>query len=177
MIARTTDFSAIEDKFIGFDAQRVNFITLGEGGDYGLYFKDELKVLLNAFYLLLEKYPDALREETILKRYEQLKSYALKRNAPIANCQSYCDRRRTRNQVSRRGIRMIPNADDSAAIQITNYDFSNDGLPFSKSQLNLALYNEKLCYNSLIIWDGCSMEIADRKSLTYLKPNILTKHL
>lgn len=49
---------------------------------------------------------------------------------------------------------------------------------FFKEQLNLSLdIHGNLHYNSLIMCDGISMDILDREALTYLKPNILTKHL
>ena len=182
MIARITNFANREDKLIGFDARRVEFITLEKiesNENYvSLYSKEDLEDLLSEFYLLLEKYPDALSEETILKRYEQLKKYVKEKNFSIANCYSYCDRKRIDyNQSSTCGIRMIPDAANTTAIQITKYDYFDNGFIFSKEQLNLALNYGNLYYNSLIMCDGCCMEILDREALTYLKPKILTKHL
>ena len=182
MIARITNFAKKEDKLIGFDARRVEFITLEKiesNENYvSLYSKEYLEDLLSEFYFLLEKYPDALSEETILKRYEQLKKYAKENNVSIANCYSYCDRKKINyNQTSTCGIRMIHDDTNTTAIQIIKYDYFDNGFIFSKEQLNLALNYGNLYYNSLIMCDGCCMEILDREALTYLKPNILTKHL
>ena len=73
MIARITNFANREDKVIGCDARGVNLITLDKierNENYvSLYSKENLEDLLSEFYLLLEKYPDALSDEIILKRY------------------------------------------------------------------------------------------------------------
>ena len=186
MIARITNFANREDKLIGFDARRVEFITLEKiesNENYvSLYSKEDLEDLLSEFYLLLEKYPDALSEETILKRYEQLKKYVKEKNFSIANCYSYYDSRRINyHQTSTYGIRMIPdttNLLNNADIQIMKYGYFDNSSNLFKEQLNLSLdiYGD-LHYNSLIMCDGISVDVLDREALTYLKPNILTKHL
>ena len=182
MIARITNFANREDKVIGFDARGVNLITLDKierNENYvSLYSKEDLEDLLSEFYLLLEKYPDALSDEIILKRYEKLKKYAKENNVSIANCYSYCDRKRIDyNQSYTCGIRLIPDDTNTTAIQIIKYDYFDNGFIYSKEQLNLALNYGKLYYNSLIMCDDCCMEILDRAALTYLEPKILTKHL
>ena len=181
MIARITNFANREDKIMGFGARKVNLITLDKikkNENYvSLYSKEKLDDLLSEFYFLLEKYEDALNEKIILKRYEQLKKYARENNASIANCYSYCDRKRINyNQSSTCGIRMIPDDINNIAIQIIKYDYFDNGFIFSKDQLNVSLSYENLYYNSLIMCDGGCVEILDREALTYLKPKILTKH-
>ena len=76
---------------------------------------------------------------------------------------------------------MIPdttNLLDDADIQITKYGYFDNSSNFFKGRLNLSLdiYGD-LHYNSLIMCDGISVDVLDREVLTYLKPNILTKHL
>lgn len=186
MIARIINFGNREDKLIGFDARKVNFITLDKiesDEDYvSLYSKEELEELLSEFYLLLKNYPNALMKKTILKRYEQLKQYVQKNNVSMANCYSYYDSRRINyHQTSTYGIRMIPdttNLLNNADIQIMKYGYFDNSSNLFKEQLNLSLdiYGD-LHYNSLIMCDGISVDVLDREALTYLKPNILTKHL
>ncbi len=185
MIYKITNFSKSEDKLIGFDARKVNFITLdkieSDEDSVSEYSIEELEELLSEFYLLLKNYPNALSQKTILKRYEQLKQYVQKNNASIANCYSYYDRRINYHLISTYGIRMIPdttNLLDDADIQITKYGYFDNSSNFFKGRLNLSLdiYGD-LHYNSLIMCDGISVDVLDREVLTYLKPNILTKHL
>lgn len=138
MIARTVNFVNREDKLIGFDARRVDFITLDKiernENCVSLYSREDLVELLNEFYLLLEKYPNALSKKVILKKYTQLKKYVQKNNVSMADCYSYYDSRRINyHQTSTYGIRMMPdttNLLDDADIQITKYGYFNNSSNF-----------------------------------------------
>ena len=181
MIARITNFTERENIIADWGTRRLSLVTLDKtkiNEDYvSLYSKDVLKEMLNELYLLVEKYPDALKEGVILEKYEQLKKYTMKHNTILNACYSYCDRQRIcYNQFYSYGIRMIPTNIDTS-VQITRYGLFDDSYLFAKEELNLQLIQNKLNYNSLIIGEQTSTVILDREALTYLKPNILTKHL
>ncbi len=143
MIARTVNFVNREDKLIGFDARRVDFIILDkierDENCVSLYSREDLVELLNEFYLLLEKYPNALSKKMILKKYTQLRKYVQKNNVSMVDCYSYYDSRRINyHQTSTYGIRMMPdttNLLDDADIQITKYGYFNNSSNFLRNSL------------------------------------------
>ena len=181
MIARITNFTERENVIADWGVTRVSLVTLDKtkrNEDYvSSYSIKILEAMLNELNLLLEKYPDALKKEVVLEKYKQLKKYAMEHNTTLNACYSYCDRQNIcYNQFYSYGIRMIPTNIDTS-VQITRYGLFNDSFLFAKEELNLQLIQGELKYNNLIIGEQTSTDILDREALTYLKPNILTKHL
>ena len=181
MIARITNYTDKENKVIDWGIASFNLVTLDkieENDDY--VFSCSRKVLeemLNEFYLLLEKYPNALENKTILENYEKLIKYAKKHSTTVSSCYSYCDRKEIcYNQVYSYGIRIVPTNIDTS-IKITRYASFDDSFVFGKDELNLKLIDKELNYTGMIISDDTSNTILDREALTYIKPKILTKHL
>ena len=87
MIARITNFTNMENQTIDWN-ERIPKIRY-EWRDFNISIYN---TLIEQFYLLLEKYPDSLKDEVIIKKYQELKKYAKEHKTAINNLYSYCNR-------------------------------------------------------------------------------------
>ena len=148
-------------------------------------FEKELEILLGQFNLLLEKYPDALEKETVLKKTKALLEYAKKRGFTLSNCYSYSN---TEKIPIKRildigkysyGIRTLIDTSGFGpiTITITEYTSTVSNYIVDKDQLNLELYAGKLQYLNMIHRESTGTFVYDGDVHSSFKPNILTKHL
>ena len=96
---------------------------------------------------LLEEYPDALREENILNKYQELKKYAKDNKTAINNLYSYYN-----------------------SITITSYNSTAGGILLSKEELKLKLDKEGIGCISMMEMDSTMTNI-------YVRDKNLIKHL
>lgn len=148
-------------------------------------FEKELEILLGQLNLLLEKYPDALEKDTVLKKTKALLEYAKKRGFTLSNCYSYSNTERI--PIKRildigkysYGVRTLIDTSGFGpiTITITEYTSTLSNYIVDKDQLNLELYDGELQYLNMIHRESSGTFICDGEALSSLKPNILTKHL
>lgn len=198
MIARNVNFAGRESKIIDWYENVPKAIDYYDRGDEitrlnGQMVSDfmvesdreELEIILSQLYLLLEKYPSALENETILRKSRNLIEYAKKRNVSLNNCYSYFNKE-TRNiefpgQVKTKtyGLRILPSNWNNrySCITISQYESMASGGILSKSELRLKLNAKGLDYINMTYMDDYTYHVYNSDALTYLKPNILAKHL
>ena len=111
--------------------------------------------LLEQFYLLLKKYPDCLKEEVIIEKYQELKKYAKKHKTAINNLYSYYNKLVFNLDDALRdniyGIRIIP-IDDYCIdrnITITNYNTTESGILLETNELKLNLDKDGISFISM----------------------------
>lgn len=170
MIARITNFASKENKIIEWDERIPKIIY-----DWKDYQEKELNRFLEQFYLLLEKYPDSLKEEVILKKYQELKKYAKENKTAINNCYSYYNKGITESSIKENtkinsyGIRIVPKKSYPTCVTITSYN-STSGILLSKDELKLKLNKDGIYYTSMMTMDSSVTFI-------YKKEKKLVKHL
>ena len=152
MIARITNFASKENKIIDWD-ERIPKIRY-EWRDFNISIYN---TLIEQFYLLLEKYPDCLKDEVIMKKYQQLKKYAKEHKIAINNLYSYSNRvelddvlrGNPKNNIY--GIRIIPidYGYTDGYITITNYNTTTSGILLDKNELKLKLCKDNINYVSM----------------------------
>ena len=125
--------------------------------------------------MLLEKYPDSLKEEVILKKYQELKKYAKENKTAINNCYSYYNKGITESSIKENtkinsyGIRIVPKKSYPTCLTITSYN-STSGILLSKDELKLKLNKDGIYYTSMMTMDSSVTFI-------YKKEKKLVKHL
>lgn len=148
-------------------------------------FEQELENLLGQLNLLLEKYPDALKQESVLKKSKALVEYAKKHDFTLSNCYSYSNTVKVPIKMAldvgkySYGIRTL--IDDSifypSIVTVTCYTSTASGFIIDKDQLNLRIRYGELGYSNFVHQESKGTFIYDKNVLSDLKPNILTKHL
>lgn len=142
----------------------------------------ELGNLLRQLYILLDEYPNALWWENAYKKAESLVKYARKREIDFSRCYSYYNKEQytdvdTGNIVkSNYGIRIMPSSNGKEII-IVQYDTNLNMEIMRKNELRLKHNRGGLGYLNMSFLNPSKYEILKSDALTYLKPNILTKHL
>lgn len=84
MIARVTNFANKENQTVEW-RERISNIKY----DQDDYQEHQFKLFLKQLYLLLYKYPDSLKDDVILIKYQELKKYAKDNKTSINNLYSY----------------------------------------------------------------------------------------
>ncbi len=186
MIARITNFASKENQIIDWE-DSLFYITSNDlektDENYLNMNKEELTRLLEQLNLLVQKYPDALKEENILKKSKALMKYAKEKGFTLSNCYSYFNEEKRKIdgswdiKKSTYGIRTLYDRWDNKLVTITGYDSTASGVIYYKNQLNLKFRNRKLDNFKLVYRDVCGVSVFDKEALTYLEPKILTKHL
>ena len=193
MIARNVNFAGRESKIIDWYEnvpKAIDYYDRGDGitrlNGQMVSFRDfrvesdreELEIILSQLYLLLEKYPSALENETILRKSRNLIEYAKKRNVSLNNCYSYFNKE-TRNielpgQVKTKtyGLRILPSNWNNrySCITISQYESMASGGILSKSELRLKLNAKGLDYINMTYMDDSTYHVYNSDALTYLKP-------
>lgn len=173
MIARITNFASKENQIIEWD-ERIPNIKY----DWDYYDEKELNLFLNQFYLLLEKYPDSLKDDVILKKYQELKKYAKDNKTAINNLYSYYNKEVRKNvlrgdpKTNIYGIRVVP-IDcylNYSCITITSYNSTAAGILLNKNELKLKLDKEGIACISMMEMDSTMTNI-------YVRDKNLIKHL
>lgn len=189
MIARTCNLVKYEDKVIDWyeNVPRVTRSTLEEGmkSSYDIDIdKERLEQLLGQFNILLEEYPEVLKNENILNKYITLREYAKSKKIALNNCYSYINKEELDNSSwdvkgCTYGIRILPNNWNNGykCITITGYNNTASGIIVGKKELKLKLNRGNLSYINMSYVDSLEREFYSDEVLTYLRPNILTKHL
>lgn len=184
MLKRITNFSKEENQIIDWETNipQVRKLKTYKSDQFlKESVKKDIDTLLNQLYLLLEKYPDALKDETILANYQKLKEYATNKNLSLKNCYSYTNRVKIKTFLNRDtsrciyGIRITPDNShfcNDSIITITSYNSITTGEIFSKDELLLRLNRGKLSYIKKTECDSGSNMVDSAKTLTYLKPTI-----
>ena len=171
MIARITNFTSKENQIVEWD-ERIPSIIDTEWYDYE---KELFDRLLGQLYILLDKYPNSLKDDVILKKYQELKKYAKENKAALNNCYSYYNKRETESSVKGNdkinsyGIRVVPKEFYHTGITITSYNSTN-GVLLSKDELKLKLEKDSLYYTSMMTRDSSVTFI-------YEKEKKLIRHL
>ena len=186
MIARITNFASKENQIIDWE-DSLFYVTSNvlEKTDeiYLNMNKEELERLLKQLDLLLQKYPDALKEENILKKSKALIKYAKEKDFTLSNCYSYINEEKRKIdgpwdiKKSTYGIRTLSDRWDNKLVTITGYDSTASGVIYYKNQLNLKFRNRKLDNIKMVHKDVCGVYVFGKETLTYLEPKLLTKHL
>lgn len=122
MIARITNFSSKENQIIEWE-DRIPRIQ----SKWNDFSESMFNRLLEQFNLLLDKYPNSLRDDVILKKQQELKKYAKDNKTAISNCYSYCNKDKENSRTNTYGIRIVPKKFYSTVITITSYN-STSGL-------------------------------------------------
>lgn len=186
MIARTVNFASRENQIIDWYMTVPETLYVSERDYSALSYKEDLEKLLKQVDILIDKYPDALNEGTILRKARILTEYAKENNHTLSTCYSYYNEEKSdlkiRSDVRKQsyGIRILPtNFDEiNKCITVTGYDATSSGIILSKSELKLKLNKNRLDYFNMTYMDNCYMNFAlGNETLTYLEPRILTKHL
>lgn len=170
MISRITNFVSMEKQSIAWlinlnHAIFYNFVNMEkqtidwderipkERYEWREFNIDIYNKLLEQFYLLLEKYPDSLKDEVIMKKYQQLKKYANKHKTAINNLYFYYNKVELddvfRDNIY--GIRIIP-IDDYCIdknITITNYNTTESGILLETNELKLNLDKDGISFISM----------------------------
>lgn len=177
MIARITNFASKENQVKGWHVDLLrNHVDEIRPKDCYIRFGYLIEEMLNEFYLLLEKHPNALEDKIVFNKYKRLKKYADKYNLSINNCYSYLDRvKKNYDSFKYYGIRTVP---DLGNVSISIVEYRTDGsLVLEKNNLNLKLIDSKLNFEGLFMGNSTWNHVLDSESLSYLEPKILTKHL
>ena len=130
--------------------------------------------LLEQFYLLLKKYPDCLKDEVIIEKYQQLKKYAKEHKTAINNLYSYYnkveldDGLRGNPKDNIYGIRIIPVDDIDGNIIITNYNTTYNttasGILLETNELKLKLDKDGISFMSMTKMDpSCTQTFVNEK--------------
>ena len=177
MIARITDFTKKENQVKDWHVDLLrNHVDEIRPEDCYILFGYLIEEMLNEFYLLLEKYPEALEDKTVLNKYKQLKKYADEHNLSINNCYSYLDKvKKNYDSFNYYGIRTVPDL-GNVSISVVKYK-TYGSLVFEKNNFNLKLIDSKLKFEGLFMGNSTWNHVLDSESLSYLEPKILTKHL
>ena len=171
MIARITNFASKENQMIEWDERIPKIIDI----EWYDYEKELFNRLLGQFYILLDKYPDSLKDDVILKKYQELKKYAKENKTAISNCYSYYNKGKTgssvkgNDKINSYGISIVPKEFYHTGITITSYNSTN-GVLLSKDELKLKLEKDSLYYTSMMTRDSSVTFI-------YEKEKKLIKHL
>lgn len=142
----------------------------------------KLENLLRQLYILLDEYPNALWWENAYKKAEYLVKYARKRGINPNSCYSYYNKEQytdvdTGNIVkSNCGIRIMPSSNGKDII-IVQYDTNLNMEIMGKNELRLKHNRGGLGYLNMSFLNPSKYEILKSDALTYLRPNILIKHL
>ena len=152
MIARITNFTNMENQTIDWNERIPKIRYEWRGFNISIY-----NTLIEQFYLLLEKYPDSLKDEVIIKKYQELKKYAKEHKTAINNLYSYSNRvelddvlrGNPKNNIY--GIRIIPidYGYTDGYITITNYNTTASGILLDKNELKLELCKDNINYVSM----------------------------
>lgn len=194
MIARITNFASKENQIIDWydEVPEVTSSAIEEGrkSRYDAFTdKERLEQLLEQLNILLEEYPDALREENILNKYKTLVEYANSKRIALNNCYSYSNKEKIENgewnvKGCSYGIRILPNNwDKYNCITITGYNTNETGFIVGKKELKLKLKRDNLLerynlyYINMSYVDSLKSEFYSGEVLSYLVPKLLTKHL
>ena len=192
MIARITNFASKENQIIDWDNDLYfiasnNLISCEENGEkyYSDWFKETTEGLLEQLNLLLQKYPDALNEEIVLKKARALMKYVKEKGFTLNNCYSYFNEEKRKIDVpcdiKKRsyGIRTLYDRWDNLLVNITGYDLTASGIIYNKNQLNLKYMYGRLTNFKMVHKNCCGSYVFDEETLTYLEPKIknLTRHL
>ena len=173
MIARITNFVSMENQSIAWllnlnHSIFYNFVNMESHTidwdkripkiryEWREFNIDIYNKLLEQFYLLLKKYPDCLKEEVIIEKYQQLKKYAKKHKTAINNLYSYYNKIVLDDAFSDNiyGIRIIP-IDDlgdyciDRNITITNYNTTESGILLETNELKLNLDKDGISFISM----------------------------
>ena len=68
-----------------------------------------------------------VKDDVILRKYQELKKYAKDNKTAISNCYSYCNKDKENSRTNTYGIRIVPKKFYSTVITITSYN-STSGL-------------------------------------------------
>ena len=192
MIARITNFASKENQIIDWDNDLYliasnNLINCEENGEkyYSDCYKEALEGLLEQLDLLLQKYPDALNEEIVLKKASALMKYVKRKGFTLNNCYSYFNEEKRKIDVpcdiKKRayGIRTLYDRWDNLLVNITGYDLTASGIIYNKNQLNSKYMYGRLTNFKMVHKNCCGSYVFDEETLTYLEPKIknLTRHL
>lgn len=179
MRARIVNFADKENQLINWN----RFTSIHYNSSFDL--EQELETLLGQLDLLLEKYPDALKQESILKKSQALVEYAKKNGFTLSNCYSYSNTVKVPTKMAfdigkySYGIRTL--VDDSIfnpiIVTVTCYTSTASDYIVDKDQLNLRICYGELGYLNLVHQESGGTFIYDKNVLSSFKPNILTKHL
>ena len=170
MIARITNFASKENQIIEWDERIPTIIYV-----FNEYVEKMYERLLNQLYWLLEKYPDSLKDDVILRKYQELKKYAKDNKTAINNLYSYYNKGITEcsikenTKINSYGIRIVPKKSYPTCITITSYN-STSGILLSKDELKLKLNKDETYYTSMMTMDSSVTFI-------YKKEMKLVKHL
>jgi hypothetical protein len=186
---RIVNFANRENQLIDWNEGKhfftVGFLEspIGIKYDHATSIQHDLEKLLAQLNLLLEKYPNALKEETMLKKTKALVEYAKKNGFTLSNCYSYFHEETKDNALFRDvkktvyGIRTLADIEGNKNIVITGYASTASGVIYDKDQLSLKLENNTIGYSEMVQWDPSGVFYSEEEVLSYVKPNILTKHL
>lgn len=186
MIARITNFASKENQIIDWDNEFYAVTSIHLKMNNKKYFdlhKEELDRLLEQLNLLLEKYPDALNEKTVLKKASSLVKYSKEKGFTLSNLYSYFNEEKKNIdrafdiKKSTYGIRTLYDRWDNLLVNITGYDLTSSGIIYNKNELYFKCSSGNFDSFKLIHRDCCASYIYDEKALTYLNPKILTRHL
>ena len=173
MIARITNFANMENQTIDWD-ERIPKIRY-EWREFNISIYN---TLIEQFYLLLEKYPDSLKDEVIMKKYQELKKYAKEHKTAINNLYSYSNRvelddvlrGNPKNNIY--GIRVIPidYGYTDGYITITNYNTTASGILLDKNELKLKLCKDSISCISMTEFDPFVTQIlvSEKKLVKHL---------
>ncbi len=157
MIARITNLSKLDNKTVEWD-ERIPMIL----DSVNNFTEKRFRKILEQLYLLVEKYPDSLKDDVILKKYQELKKYAKDNKVAINNLYSYYNKEELGNvlrgnpKTSIYGIRVVPKDcyPYYSCITITGYNSTAGGVLLSKDELKLKLTKERIGCISMMNMDS-----------------------
>lgn len=174
MIARITNFASKENQIIEWD-ERIPKIRY----DWDDYQEHQFKLFLNQFYLLLEKYPDSLKDDVILRKYQELKKYAKDNKTAINNLYSYYNKVKLEDvlrgdpKTNIYGVRVLPIDcyPNYNCITITGYNSTAGGILLSKEELKLKLNKEGIGCISMMEMDSTftNIIVGEKKMIKHLQ--------